>query len=48
MNNTEKEFVENECRKCKNTNAYDCNIIRRINGEYDCSNKKIEDEKGGK
>lgn len=39
MNKTEKEFVKNECGKCKNTNAADCHIVRRINGEYDCSNK---------
>lgn len=46
MNNTEKEFVEKECCKCKSTNPEDCNIIRRMNGKYDCSNKNIEDEKG--
>lgn len=44
MNDTEKEFVKNECSKCKNTNDSDCNIIRRMNGEYDCTNKIINEE----
>lgn len=48
MNNTEKEFIKKECTKCKSTNPEDCNIVRRMNGKYDCSNKNIEDEKGRK
>lgn len=37
--NTE-EFVKKVCSNCKNTNADDCNIVRRMNGKYDCTNKK--------
>lgn len=48
MNNTEKEFVKNECSKCKSTNAADCHIVRRKDGQYDCCNKNIDNEKGEK
>ncbi len=46
MNNTEKEFVKNVCSECKNMNPEDCYIKKRMNGEYDCVNKKLENEKG--
>ena len=42
MNNTDKDFVKNECSKCRSTNAADCHIVRRDDGNYDCCNKQIK------
>lgn len=41
MNNTQNEFVKNVCSKCISAEAEECNIKKRIDGEYDCINKKI-------
>ena len=42
--NKQEEFIRKECSKCENTNEEDCNIVQKIDGEYDCVNKKIDKE----
>ena len=37
----EKEFVKEVCSKCESTNDEDCNIVRRMDGNVDCTNKNI-------
>lgn len=39
------EFVKKVCSNCKSTNNEDCYIKRKMDGNYDCVNKKVEKEK---
>lgn len=43
---TIKEFIDNNCSRCKNKNRIkdDCNIVKNIDGELQCVNMEIEEE----
>ena len=38
----DKEFVEKVCCQCENNHNEDCNIVKRMDGNSDCTNKKIK------
>lgn len=40
----DKEFVEKVCCQCENNHNEDCNIVKRMDGNSDCTNKKIKEE----
>lgn len=41
---TEKDFVKEECTKCiyEHTSTDVCHIVRRMDGSWDCPNKKYK------